>query len=91
MVTAVASQLQAMVPASLMSGPQSTAAAAAISMTALTAGSTALKTGAGAGAGLGGGSNAALGAGTIAGTILGILVVGLIAYGTNVTVRTYIK
>jgi hypothetical protein len=85
MVTAVASQLQAAVPASLMSGPQSTAAAAAIRNTALTAGSTALKTGAGAGAA------SALSAGTIAGTILGVLIVGVIAYGTNVTVRAYIK
>ena len=78
-------------PSGLVSGPQTsallsgskTASVAAVNKTALTAGTATLKTGAGAGT--------ALGAGTIAGAILGVLVVGLIAYGVNKTVRAYIK
>ena len=94
MVTAITSQLQDRLRGGgglLASGPQTGAlvsgnkktATAAINKTALATGSTTVKTGVGA--------SLALGAGTITGTILGILIIGLVAYGVNVIVRTYIK
>ena len=68
----------------LVGGPTATALTGGPTATTLIAGTTTLKSGTGTGA-------VALNAGVITMTILSVLVVGVLAYGTNVFVRAYIE